>query len=233
MPCSAATPATRACVPSPPATPSRSAPRATAWRATWATSTGSGPPIRNTSAPSSSAFRFRSNFSTFPPPDFGFMIRYGCRAGGSAGCSGIRQSAGSPASAPRAVTPASSHTAADTIATHSTPRNAKTTITATGARTNTTSDSQRTIPRRDKNKNAAARLTTAARRTHRQHRQAPQPGKNHQDHDRRSHQHKTQTRQPTLRGRALREPRACSADSPRTSRPPSGQAAGFSVPSTA
>ena len=92
MPCSAATPATRAWVPSPPATPSRSAPRATASRATAATSTGSGPSIRNTSAPRLSALRFRSNLPTFPPPDFGFMIRNGCAAGGWAGYSGIRQS---------------------------------------------------------------------------------------------------------------------------------------------
>ena len=52
------------------------------------------------------------------------MIRYGCRAGGSAGCSGMRQSVRSPASAKRAVMLASSHTAADTMATQSTPRNA-------------------------------------------------------------------------------------------------------------
>ena len=63
--------------------------------------------------------RFRSNFSTFPPPDFGFMIRYGCGAGGCAGCSGMRQSVGFPASATRAVMLASSHAAADAIATHS------------------------------------------------------------------------------------------------------------------
>ena len=90
------------------------------------------------------------------------MIRYGCRAGGSAGCSGIRQSVTSPASATRATTLASSHAAADATATHSTPRTAKTTITATGARTKTASDSHRTRPRRDKNKNAATRLTTTA-----------------------------------------------------------------------
>ena len=68
--------------------------------------------------------RFRSNFSTFPPPDFGFMIRYGYRAGGWAGCSGIRQSGWFPASASRAVMPASSQTAADRTATHSRSLNA-------------------------------------------------------------------------------------------------------------
>ena len=59
---------------------------------------------------------------------------------------------------------ASSQTAADTIATQSTPRNAKTTITAIGARTKTASDSQRNMPRRERKKYAAARLTTAAAR---------------------------------------------------------------------
>ena len=48
------------------------------------------------------------------------------------------------------------------MATHSTPRNAKTTITAIGARTKTTSDSQRNMPRRERKKYAATRLTTAA-----------------------------------------------------------------------
>ena len=59
---------------------------------------------------------------------------------------------------------ASSHAAADTMATQSTPRNAKTTITAIGARAKTASDSQRNMPRRERKKNAAARLTTAAAR---------------------------------------------------------------------
>ena len=52
------------------------------------------------------------------------MIRYGCWAGGCAGCSGMRQSVRSLASAKRPVMLASSQTAADTMATQSTPRNA-------------------------------------------------------------------------------------------------------------
>ena len=80
------------------------------------------------------------------------MIRYGCRAGGCAGYSGMRQSGRSPVSAWRAVTPASSQTPADTMATHSTPPTAKTTITAIGTRTKTPSDSQRTMPRRERKK---------------------------------------------------------------------------------
>ncbi len=39
---------------------------------------------------------------------------------------------------------------------------------------------------------------------HGQHRQAPQPGKKHQNHDRRGHEHEAETREPALGGRALR-----------------------------
>ncbi len=51
MSCSAAIPATSACVPSPPATPSRSAPSAMAWRASSPTSMICGPSSRATVAP--------------------------------------------------------------------------------------------------------------------------------------------------------------------------------------
>ena len=74
----------------------------------------------------------------------------------------MRQSVGFLASATRATMLASSHAAADAMATQSTPRNAKTTTTAIGARAKTTSDSQRHMPRWERKKNAAARLTTAA-----------------------------------------------------------------------
>ena len=91
--------------------------------ATLATSTGSGPPMRNTSAPRSSALRFRWNFSTFPPPDFGFIIRYGCRAGGWV-VSGHVPVRLVPAQRQLPVMLASNQTAADSTAIHNRSLNA-------------------------------------------------------------------------------------------------------------
>src|SRR5437763_576019 len=59
---------------------------------------------------------------------------------------------------------ASSQMAAATMATHSRFLSAKTAITANGVRTKTASDSQRHTPRRERKKNAAARLTAAPTR---------------------------------------------------------------------
>ena len=76
----------------------------------------------------------------------------------------MRQSVWSRASAKRAVMLASSQMAAATTATHSRFLSAKTAITAIGVRTKTASDSQRHTPRRERKKNAAARLTAAPTR---------------------------------------------------------------------
>ena len=54
-----------------PGHPQQVAPSATAFRASAATSTISGPSSMATSAPSASAFSFSPNFATFPPPTSG------------------------------------------------------------------------------------------------------------------------------------------------------------------
>jgi hypothetical protein len=154
-------PATVACVPSPPATPSRSAPFATAWRATSATFTRSGPLMRKTSAPSSSALRLRSNLPTLPPPDRGFMIRNGRVAMDAGWNSGIRQSAALGASATLAASPASSHAAADAAATQSRFANANAMSAAIGDAMSRPRASQRRRPRPARNQKPAARLTAA------------------------------------------------------------------------
>src|SRR5580704_18312791 len=76
----------------------------------------------------------------------------------------MRQSVRVLLSAERAVTLDASHAAADTAATHNRFANAKITITAIGTTINTASENQRTTPRRERNPNAAATLTTAPAR---------------------------------------------------------------------
>ena len=102
-PCSAATPATSACVPSPPATPSRSAPSATACRATPATSTAVGARHQEHLG----AERPRPSLQAEPC----HLTAAGSRihdqervqSGLAHGISGIRQSSRSPARRARAV----------------------------------------------------------------------------------------------------------------------------------
>ena len=151
----AAMPATRAWVPSPPATPSRSAPPSTACRASAATSTIPGPSSRDTWAPSAVALSLSPNFATFPPPDLGFMITNGCR-GVAAACS-----RGLSGKAPllSAARPAATATTASTTlsaTSHNSPATTYTTITNTGAATSTASASQRRMPRLARNHHAAA-----------------------------------------------------------------------------
>ena len=159
----AAMPATRAWVPSPPATPSRSAPMSTACLASAATSMIPGPSRRETSAPSAVALSLSPNFATFPPPDLGFMITNGC-AGGGAACSRGLSGERPPRSAAR---PAATATAARTTlsaTSHSRPATAYTTITTTGAATSTASASQRTRPRWARNHHAAAQAIASPAR---------------------------------------------------------------------
>ena len=148
--CSAAIPATSACVPSPPATPSRSAPSATALRARAATSTWPGPSSSATSAPSASAFSLSPNFATFPPPDLGFMIR-NARWGGGTSRAGIPGSAATGVSASRPAAMASATSTSDATPTQMTWFRAKTTSTAIGTRITTPNASHRTSPRRARN----------------------------------------------------------------------------------
>ena len=143
--CSAATAATSAWVPSPPATPNRSAPPATAWRANAPTSTGPGPSNSTTCAPRASALSLSPNRPTFPPPDRGFMIRYGL-LGGGASCSRIRSGATSPANAARPTTTAKISSPTATTTTHNSPRLVYSTSTTSGAATATPTASQRTRP---------------------------------------------------------------------------------------
>ena len=133
MSCSAAIPATSAWVPSPPATPSRSAPSAMAWRASAPTSMISGPSSRATVAPRASALSLSPNRVTFPPPERGFMIRYG-RLGGGASCSRIRSGAGSRPSAARPTATATASSPIATSTTHSSPLLVYRTSTTSGRR---------------------------------------------------------------------------------------------------
>lgn len=131
--CSAATPATRACVPSPPATPSRSAPPRTACRASSATSCRRSGSSTTTSAPRARARSARWNFSTFPPPERGFMIRNGCRARPT-----DRSGMPGAVSSTRAALPAetaTAHRASETSTTHSSPAVAYRIRTPSGAAT--------------------------------------------------------------------------------------------------
>jgi hypothetical protein len=143
--CSAAIPATSAWVPSPPATPSRSAPPATACRASAATSTVPGPSSSATSAPSASALSFSPNLATFPPPDRGFMIK-NARCGGGTSLPGLLGFPAAGASARRPAPAASTINATATSATHSRPCRAKITSTVTGARTTTAKATHRSTP---------------------------------------------------------------------------------------
>ena len=82
---------------------------------------------------------------TFPPPERGFMIRYG-RLGGGASCSRIFSGAGSPRSAARPAATARTSSPNATSTTHSSPRLVYRTSTTSGARTATATASQRTRP---------------------------------------------------------------------------------------
>ena len=155
-PCSAAMPATSAWVPSPPATPSRSAPSATAWRARAATSTVPGPCSSATWAPSCSALSFSPNLVTFPPPDLGFMIRNG-RRGRAAGRAGMAASGPPVLSAALAVPAASTISATATMATHSRLARVNATRMSTGAATTRASAIHRRTPRLARNQYPPAR----------------------------------------------------------------------------
>ena len=168
--CSAAIPATSACVPSPPATPSRSAPSATACWASAATSTIPGPSSSATVAPSASAFSFSPNFATFPPPDLGFMIT-NARLGGWTSRVGMPVTSADGASARRAAPTASTMSAIDTSATQMRLCRANTTKMAIGVAITTAAAIHLSTPRRARNSYAPpsirhapiAPMTTMAR----------------------------------------------------------------------
>ena len=154
----AAIPATSAWVPSPPATPSRSAPRSAACRASAATSTNPGPSSRATSAPSAVALSLSPNFPTLPPPDLGFMITNGCRCRAAA-YSGGPADAGPLLSAARPAAAAAAASTNASTTSHTSPATTYTTMMNTGAATRTTHASQRTMPRLARNHQAAAQPT--------------------------------------------------------------------------
>ncbi len=151
-------PATSACVPSPPATPSRSAPVLTAARVSAATSTWPGPSMSATSAPNAAAFVCRSSLVTLPPPDRGFMIIHG-RRGGGVDRSGMPVRAARLLRAARPdATDAAARTRTTTMsATRSRYRKIATTV--TGAPRASSAASQRITPRLLRNHHRPARAT--------------------------------------------------------------------------
>ena len=72
-------------------------------------------------APRASALSLSPNLVTFPPPERGFMIRYG-RWGGGASYSGIFSGTGSPRSAARPAAMATPNSPNATSTTQSSPR---------------------------------------------------------------------------------------------------------------
>ena len=85
------------------------------------------------------------NRVTFPPPERGFMIRYG-RRGGATSCSVGRSGIASPASAARPAATATTTSPTATSTTHNSPRPTYSTSTSNGAATATAAASQRTRP---------------------------------------------------------------------------------------
>ena len=121
MSCWAATPATSAWVPSPPATPSRSAPLATARLRKLDNVDGARPLQQRHFRPQMPrALAGSANLGTFPPPDRGFMITNG-RAGGGVSYSVIPAGGAARASAARPAATATPTSASAVTTTHNSP----------------------------------------------------------------------------------------------------------------
>lgn len=133
-------------MPSPPATPSRSAPSATALRASAAGSGSLSRSSRITLAPSASARSTRPCSPTLPPPDRGFMISTGLR-GGRTERDLLPRGARSRRSALRALASAATHSPSATAANGHRPETAYSTRTATGAANASRAPHTRAMPR--------------------------------------------------------------------------------------
>jgi hypothetical protein len=96
-------------------------------------------------APRASALSLSPNLVTFPPPERGFMIRYGRRGGGTS-CSRIRSGMASRRNAARPAATATASSPTATSTTHNSPRPTYSTSTTSGASTTTATANQRTRP---------------------------------------------------------------------------------------
>ena len=105
--------------------------------------------------------RTRSNRPTFPPPDFGFMIRNGWRGGGVEYSVGA-WSATSSSNAAREAAADAAHRAASTTTTQSRPARTKPTSMRTGAATRSTPARTRATPRWVRNHQAPTRTAATA-----------------------------------------------------------------------
>jgi hypothetical protein len=164
MPDRAATAATRACDPSPPAMPMTSAPCATASSAS--RSRSSPGPSTTVAMPRSPHSCARRNRSAFPPPDFRFMIRTGWRAAVTAGrrLAAESSAAGDRRSAYRAdATDSSAKAAARATLQMRMSANIKLVMTRASAAAMIAPAASRTGPRRDTAYQLATTHTTRPR----------------------------------------------------------------------